>query len=801
MFGKNFEINKDYLKGWQRVVIVFFVIMVVFACFEPILTSFLKENIIPFLMKCNKSCLWGLAGIIYLWLIYKAGKGYHENCFVSLKSFFYFALPLFCVLFFYGIVRDIFPTIIFQNGITVSSVTTLSIPMGIYMTSVLSCCYKKKESTSFFKKYKYTHDLAIKEKKEDKFGYNTYVENLAKGIKSTNVRTHSYSLAITGEWGAGKTSFMNMLSGELKDGKGQNIMWFNPRQSRSWESIQEDFMMQLYSVIKSFSQTPSIGNAVLRYIGELKIDSSWGVIKTLLNDLDRVLHENGREEIERIMKHRAQPLYIFIDDLDRLSAVEMMEIFKLINKNAAFPYFYFITALDKARVNHMLSRHLGLEKVENYSDKYFNGEYHLPEKDYYKVVGNMTKLLKEKARAYQLRIGGKIISKYWQNVQRRTVICLLTPRDLIRFCNEFMAAYSQVANDVCFEDLWYLMLIKYKDQRTYEDIVSRSCLISLKQKDVVFYGLDIRYTVADNKAIHGSAVHELLKVLFPEIDPTPNKDNSISISIRAKEFLNSPSYRRMYIRKHTNTYLSLNAGNDCVYSELEKFFDMTNEESEERLEKLCIRHKYIVYSYLTHKIDEGHLLISEQKRIFVLLMLMYGKDSDYYSIGTYLRKYLTKDDDFVRMNEYSGDPQLSYVKRCVAFVLRKKEARVNLVDLLLSVCTSNEVKTRMTIGDVLEVIHQNTEEVFLSDSNMLSYAALASVKPYEFAQAIITDGEENAVRVFNHRVPMSKLCKSEYGFDINAFVNAVEAANPVLANAMKNDVELKELLEPFNEVV
>ena len=257
--------------------------------------------------------------------------------------------------------------------------------------------------------------------------------------------------------------------------------------------------------------------------------------------------------------------------------------------------------------------------LDNYSDKYFNSEYHLPEKDYFKVVGNMTKRLKEKAKAYHLHVASKIISNHWQNVQRKTVLCLLTPRDLIRFSNEFMAAYSQVEDDVCFEDLWYLMLIKYKDQKTYEDIVSRNCLVSLKQEDVVFYGLDIRYVMGEGKRIYGSAVYELLKTLFPEVDPDQIRANSVNVSITANEFLNSPSYKRLYIRKHTNTYLSLNAGNDCVFSDLEKFFGMTDEDSEVWLEKLCLRHKYIVYSYLIFKLEEGHLLIPEQKRIFVLV--------------------------------------------------------------------------------------------------------------------------------------------------------------------------------------
>ncbi len=798
LLGKNYIVDKDYFSGWQRNVIGFFVIMLAFFGLEPILTSIIEDDFISFLNKCNHSCLWMLSIFLYLWLLLCVWNGYKEKRYVSFRSLILFVLPLILIIYYYGIVREFFPMIVFPEGVEVSSVIVLSIPAGLYISSAILCFYKEKESTRFFKKYKYTHDVAITNKKEDRFGYAKYVEKLAKGIESTNVEKYSYSLAITGEWGAGKTSFMNMLSCELKDEKKTNIMWFNPRQSKSLENIQEDFMMQLSEVMKCFSQTPAVGNAVLRYIGELNIGNSWGFVKTFLNDADRLLHEKGREEIETILRHRAQPLYIFIDDLDRLTAIEIMEVFKLINKNAAFPYFYFITALDKVRVNGMLSKYLGLEKIENYSDKYFNGEYHLPEKDYFKVVGNMTKILKDKSIAYQLDIGGKIISKHWQNVQRKTVMCLLTPRDLIRFSNEFMAAYSQVANDVCFEDLWYLMLIKYKDQRTYDDIVSRNCLVSLKQKDVVFYGLDVRYTLNENKAIHGSGVHTLLKSLFPEVDSIDVKKNDQDvISIAANGFLNSPSYRRLYIRKHTNTYLTLNAGNDCVFSDLEKFFDMSDEDSESWMQKLCIRHKYIVYSYLIHRIDEGHLNITEQKRIFVLLMILYGVDANYFVIENYLLKYLLKDPDFENGNDVIGDPHLDYVKRCVAYLVRKTNIRDNIIDLILKVCKSKDInyESRLSVKETMEVIYNNTNIETLGDSNLLSYVALATEKPVEFAHAIMTETEGSCS--YNHCVPMEKLCKPEYGFDSSAFVTAVEEGTPDLAKAIKEDAELKGLLGPF----
>ena len=148
----------------------------------------------------------------------------------------------------------------------------------------------------------------------------------------------------------------------------------------------------------------------------------------------------------------------------------MLEVFKLINKNAAFPYVYFLTAFDKTRVNHMLSNYIGLSKDENYSDKYFNGEYHLPEKDYFKVVNSMARLLSDKSKAYGMNIGGAIISGYWQQIQRTTVNVLKTPRDFQTYirhpeialtyipCKEYNVNYSEgigrgFRKKVCFSEL------------------------------------------------------------------------------------------------------------------------------------------------------------------------------------------------------------------------------------------------------------------------------------------------------------------------------------------------------------
>lgn len=763
----------------------FVLILLAFSAVEPLVTVFIYDKLFSMIEKCHKIWLWALFFLLYIYLLYITIRGYKEKRYVSHRTYMMFVLPLCLILIYYGAVVDMFPSVALGNNFRISIVVILSVPMGVYTCTLHDCMFSQKGSVSFFRRYKYTHDLAIKSKENDTFGFTPYVERLAQSILSTDVSKHSFSLAITGEWGTGKSSLMNLLCNELMDEDENNIMWFNPRQSRSIETLQEDFMNQFGIVIDRYTQIPSIGSTVQRYIGELNIDNSWGVIKSLVNDLDRFLHEKGEHEITSILLHRGKPLYIFIDDLDRLTAPEMLEVFKLINKNAAFPYVYFLTAFDKTRVNHMLSNHIGLSKDENYSDKYFNGEYHLPEKDYFKVVNSMARLLSDKSKAYGLNIGGAIISGYWQQIQRITVNVLKTPRDLIRFSNEFMAAYSNVIDDVVFVDLWYLMLIKYVAPKVYDDITERSCLISLKVKDVIFYALDNSYIVMIG---NDSAVSILLSYLFPLFYTNSDKENPMGTSDSVKYFLNSPSYCRLYLRKNTNTYLSLDAGSDCTNTVLNQLLVKENEDSEILFEKLCVRHRYTVYSFLTQIIDEGYMSPDIQKRVFVLLMMIYGEKGDYFKLKYYLMKYLTKDEEFDNRNESKNNPKEDYVRSCTAYLLRKETIKLGVASLLLQVVAQQNVSPRIPLRTTLKLIKDSDNNGAVMNRIISNYVELAQNKPYETAMAMMTSSDDDTIYTFNGMVPLEGMCRNEFAFNEQQFLSDINDENAALKAEVLNTI-------------
>ena len=89
-------------------------------------------------------------------------------------------------------------------------------------------------------------DSAVEELSQDRLGFRPYVEAVAEFILAEQTRP-PLAIAINARWGQGKTSFMNMLDGELKDKAPQTTMrvattWFNPWKYSEAEQVWAAFV-------------------------------------------------------------------------------------------------------------------------------------------------------------------------------------------------------------------------------------------------------------------------------------------------------------------------------------------------------------------------------------------------------------------------------------------------------------------------------------------------------------------------------------------------------------------------------
>ncbi|MCV3349136.1 KAP family NTPase [Campylobacter sp. RKI_CA19_01128] len=92
-------------------------------------------------------------------------------------------------------------------------------------------------------------DKAITSKNEDLFSRRENATTLAKNIKSYQDED-SISIGIIGDWGSGKTSFINMVLEDFNDNKKFIIINFNPWNISTRKQLISDFFTKLAKEIR-----------------------------------------------------------------------------------------------------------------------------------------------------------------------------------------------------------------------------------------------------------------------------------------------------------------------------------------------------------------------------------------------------------------------------------------------------------------------------------------------------------------------------------------------------------------------
>ena len=212
----------------------------------------------------------------------------------------------------------------------------------------------------------------------------SYASVIVDKLMATDVKVHSYAFGITGEWGVGKTTFLNLLKKEL-EGKAE-IIEFNPWICHSPEQLIQDFFDTLsgnlsrkYSTlsksikeyancIKGISLTPSHS---LRF--DFNLGSKAESLFQKKNDLSKKL------------SNLRKPIAIIIDDIDRLEREEVFEVLRLIRNTGDLKNTIYIAAYDKEYVRSVLEEK-NIKNASAYLEKIFQVEIHLPKVESEQII-------------------------------------------------------------------------------------------------------------------------------------------------------------------------------------------------------------------------------------------------------------------------------------------------------------------------------------------------------------------------------------------------------------------------------
>jgi len=189
-------------------------------------------------------------------------------------------------------------------------------------------------------------DAPLKDIGEDLYNREEYAKKLANKINNT-YSSEALAVGINGEWGIGKTSFIDLLKRYIEK-QSFILVDFNPWGSINEENIILNFFNTLKLEVKKYSTR--LSSLIFDYSNSLAAVYNNNVIKSSVDILSKNLTESldfRFKEINDLLKDLNKRIIIFIDDLDRLQKGEIIQVIKLIRNTANFNNTIFVVAYDR----------------------------------------------------------------------------------------------------------------------------------------------------------------------------------------------------------------------------------------------------------------------------------------------------------------------------------------------------------------------------------------------------------------------------------------------------------------------
>lgn len=208
-------------------------------------------------------------------------------------------------------------------------------------------------------------DNPITKPEDDALGRTKPAQSFADQILTLD-STEGVVVGVLGPWGTGKTSFVNLARGRLKQ-SGVAVLEFNPWMFSGADQLVQAFFIELSAQLKLRPGFAAIGKLVEDYgetfsgLGWLPLVGPWiergrAATKILAKLLQRRKEgiRTSQVKVREALGKLEKPIVVILDDIDRLTTPEIRDVFKLVRLTANFPKVIYLLAFDRIRVEQAL---------------------------------------------------------------------------------------------------------------------------------------------------------------------------------------------------------------------------------------------------------------------------------------------------------------------------------------------------------------------------------------------------------------------------------------------------------------
>ena len=323
-----------------------------------------------------------------------------------------------------------------------------------------------------------------------------YASHILDKLIATNTRQHSYALGVTGSWGSGKTTFLEVLKSHVK-GRAE-IVIFNPWMCRTPEQVTLDFFASLRHQLSSTYRISKSIKDYARALNGISLTPFLGLslnIHAVQGDSLYVKKKKLSDKLAELPK----PVIVFIDDLDRLEREEVFEVLRLIRNTADLSNLIYVVAYDKAYVRQVLEQK-NIGNALAYLEKIFPVEVCLPKVEKYLIWNVLQSEICAPASS------AEFAKQLFQDFNTEDVALVLQILSTYRRAKRFARIYMlnttyvnrELYREIDYADLFWLILLQVYDSKVYEILVHEPLKLLYKDKK----RLVLRDGIKDQKEVN-----------------------------------------------------------------------------------------------------------------------------------------------------------------------------------------------------------------------------------------------------------------------------------------------------------
>lgn len=210
--------------------------------------------------------------------------------------------------------------------------------------------------------------------------YPTRRRQLEKFVSVLEQQEHEpYAIMISGEWGSGKSSFVQALEKKLDK---NSFIWVYAGSEKSVLETMSDISDKIVKVLKKNNIFIGDKNSIEKYFlafSDLVEDTALKPLKKISSVLMKGRSVDDREYLNCKLDSLSRPIYLVIDDLDRCDSEYQAKIFKVIRESTELHNCKTIFLVDR-------NKFLNEKYDENYIEKYVSYTLYLCEVDYQEII-------------------------------------------------------------------------------------------------------------------------------------------------------------------------------------------------------------------------------------------------------------------------------------------------------------------------------------------------------------------------------------------------------------------------------